>query len=42
MKNKSIDVVKCMFHDLDFPTFLWVEECCTNVYRLNWCPHRVL
>jgi hypothetical protein len=31
-----------MVHDLDLPMFLWAEACCTTVYILNRCPHKVL
>lgn len=30
-----------MVHDLDLRMFLWVEVCCTVVYILNKCPHKL-
>jgi hypothetical protein len=30
-----------MVHELDLPMLLWAKACCTIVYILNRCPHKV-
>jgi hypothetical protein len=42
-KSRSIvETIKSMVHDLDLSVFLWEKACCTAIYVLNKCPHKVL